>query len=64
MAKSFQLHEVVHLDSLRLANSVDIVPCKINQHDMFCSVFLRVEKFVAQLLILCIKKSAMCMPRR
>ena len=34
------LHEVVNFDSLWFAYTVDIVSCKIDKHDVFCSVLL------------------------
>jgi hypothetical protein len=40
MTEFLQSHQIIHLDSLRLADSVDIVPRQIDQHDMLCTIFL------------------------
>jgi hypothetical protein len=40
MTEFFNPHEMINFDSLWLANSVDIIPCQINQHDMLGTVFL------------------------
>ena len=38
MTELFHPHKVIHLNSLWLADSVDIVPRQVNQHDMLCPV--------------------------
>ena len=52
MAKSLEPHEVVNLHSLGLANTVDVVPRKIDKHDVFCAILLGVEQFCAKFLVL------------
>lgn len=38
---------MIYFDSLGLADTVDIITCEINQHDMLCSIFFRVEQLLA-----------------
>lgn len=44
MTELFDLHKVVNIDSLGLANPVDIVSGKVNQHDVLRSVLVRGKK--------------------
>jgi hypothetical protein len=39
VAKFFQPHQMIHFDRLGLADTVDVVAGKVNQHDMLCSIF-------------------------
>lgn len=52
MAESLEPHEMVNLDSLGLANSIDVIAGKVHQHDVFCTVFLRSKQLLAELLVL------------
>ena len=36
----FYSHQIVEVDSFGLADPVDVVPGKVNQHDMFRSVLV------------------------
>ena len=52
MAKSIKAHKVVDLDGLRLTDSVDIIASKVHQHDVFRTILLRIQEFLAKPLIL------------
>ena len=52
VAKRLHSHQVVHLDRVRLANTVDIIACEIHQHEMLSSIFFRAEQLLTQLLVL------------
>lgn len=52
MTKLLQLHKVVHLDSLRLANTINVVSCQIDQHDVLCAVLFGSQKNSTELLVL------------
>ena len=45
MAELLQPHKVIDLDCLRLANTIDVVPSQINEHNMFCPILLRIREF-------------------
>lgn len=52
MTESFEAHKVVDLYRLRLTYSVDVVTSQIDQHDMLCSVFFRLEQFSTEPFVL------------
>ena len=47
-----KLHQVVYVDGFWLADSVDVVSGKIDQHDMLCSVLFRSKKLGSKSRIL------------
>lgn len=53
MAEPLQAHKVFDLDRLGFTHAVDVVTREIDQHDVFRTVFLRVEQFLAKPLVLC-----------
>lgn len=54
MTKLFELHEIVQLDSLWLADSVDVISRQIAQHEVLRSVLFRSEQTLAELVVLCL----------
>lgn len=52
MAELLDLHEVVDLHSLWLTDSVYIISCKIDEHNVFCSIFFGSKEDGTQLLVL------------
>jgi hypothetical protein len=52
VAEVLHSHQMIHLDRLGLADTVDIIACEIHQHDMLSSIFLGVQQCLAQLLVL------------
>lgn len=52
MAELLNLHQMIDLDCLRLADAVHVVPSQVNQHDVFRAVFLRGKKNGSQFLVL------------
>lgn len=40
VAEPFQLHQMVDLDSLGLADAIDIVSSQVYKHDMLRAIFL------------------------
>ena len=38
---------MIHFDRLGLADTIDIITCKVNQHDVLGSVFLRTKQLLA-----------------
>lgn len=45
VAELLHLEEMIDVYRLWLAHAVDVVSRKVDQHDMFCAVLLRVEQF-------------------
>lgn len=43
MTKSLQAHEVIDLDSFRLAHSVHVVAGEVDQHDVLRAILLRIQ---------------------
>lgn len=54
MTKLFELHEIVQLDSLWLADSVDVISRQIAQHEVLRSVLFGGEQTLAELVVLCL----------
>ena len=52
VAELLHCHQMVYLDRLGLANTVDIIAREIDQHDMLSSIFLGVQQLLAQPLVL------------
>ena len=52
MAKLFQAHEMIHFHCLGLADPVDVVPRKIDKHNVLRTILFGVEQLSAQLLVL------------
>ena len=44
---------MIHFDSFGLADTINIVACEVNQHDVLGSIFLRTKQLLAQSLVLC-----------
>ena len=44
---------MIHFDRLGLANTINIIACEVNQHDVLGSIFLRTKQLLAQPLVLC-----------
>lgn len=53
MAELLDLHEMVDLDGVGLADTVDVVAGEIDEHDVFGPVFLGRAELFAQDLVLC-----------
>ena len=52
MAKLLEPHEMIDFNSLRLADTVDVVARKIHKHDVFRPVLLRIQELLSEHFVL------------
>lgn len=53
MTEFLELHQIVHVHRLGLADPVDVVSGQIDQHDVLGSILLRCQKSLSELDVLC-----------
>jgi hypothetical protein len=52
MTKLLQLHQIIDVNGFWLADTIDIVPSEIDQHDVLCAIFFGSEKLGSKSVVL------------
>jgi hypothetical protein len=52
MRKALDIHEPIHGSGQRIADTVNVVPCQVNQHDVFSAVLEGRTEFLGEFVVL------------